>query len=130
MHQQLANAKKAYCIDTALASANSLSFSKDLGRMLENAVFIELRRNYNDISYYRNEKNECNFLIKEKGNITRAIQVCSTLTPDNLEREVRGIKAAMEETKCDKGIIITLDQEDELNGIPLVPAWKWMNLPS
>jgi uncharacterized protein len=126
IHQQLANPKKAYCVDTAMASANSLSFSKDMGRMLENAVFIELRRSFSDISYYKNPKTECDFLIKDKDEITLAIQVCLKITTDNIQREVQGLKDAMAETKCHKGIIITLDQEDELDGVSLIPAWKWM----
>ncbi len=126
IHKQLANAKKAYCIDTAMASANSLSFSKDTGRMLENSVFVELRRKYNDISYYKNGKTECDFLIKENGEIILAIQVCAKITPDNMHREIQGLQAAMNETRCTKGMIITLDQKDELEGIPLIPAWKWM----
>src|SRR3989304_7565390 len=126
MHQQLANPKKAYCIDTAMASANSLSFGKDKGRMPENAVFIELRRQFNDICYYNNGRSECDFLVKEAGEVIQAVQVCLKINPDNIVREIKGIKEAMEETKCTKGTIITLDQEDILDGIPLVPAWKWM----
>ena len=127
IHQQLANPKKAYCVDTAMGKANSLSLSKDSGRMLENTVFVHLRRNYNDICYYRSDKSECDFLIKENGAFSLAVQVCQKINEDNIIRELQGIKNAMEETKCNKGIILTLDQEDELDGIPLIPAWKWIS---
>lgn len=32
----------------------------------------------------------------------------------------------MDTSKTDNGIIITYDQEDELDGIKLIPAWKWL----
>jgi predicted AAA+ superfamily ATPase len=126
IHQQQANPKKAYAIDTALAKANSLSFNKDSGRMLENAVFIHLRRNYSDICFFRNEKAECDFLIKLNEEIIQVIQVCFNVNEDNIKRELSGLKEAMVATKCSNGIIITLDQDDELDGISLIPAWKWM----
>ncbi len=126
IHQQQANPKKAYAIDTAMAKANSLLFSKDTGRMLENAVFIQLRRKNSDICYFRNEKAECDFLIKFNEEITQVVQVCQEITEDNIRREISGVKEAMMATKCNDGIILTLDQEDQLDGIPLIPAWKWM----
>jgi len=49
IRKQLANPKKAFCVDPALASANSLSFSKDLGRKLENYVYLHLRRSFQEI---------------------------------------------------------------------------------
>lgn len=68
----------------------------------------------------------CDFLIKEKDEIILAVQACAKLTPDNLKREVQGLKAAMQETKCANGIILTLDQKDETEKIQIVPAWEWM----
>lgn len=126
IHKQQANPKKAYCIDTAMAAANSLWFSKDMGRMLENTVFLALRRKYQDICYFNDGKNECDFLIKEKDEIILAVQVCAKLTPDNLKREVMGLKAAMQESKCSNGIILTLDQKDETENIQIIPAWEWI----
>jgi predicted AAA+ superfamily ATPase len=126
IHKQQANPKKAYCIDTAMAAANSLSFSQNTDRLLENAVFLALRRKFQEIYYFNDGRHECDFLIKEKEEIILAVQVCAKLTPDNLTREVLGLKAAMQETKCSNGIILTIDQKDETENIPIVPAWEWM----
>ncbi|HCX74118.1 MAG TPA: hypothetical protein DHU93_00410, partial [Algoriphagus sp.] len=38
------NPKKVYCIDPGFARANSLSFSKDQGRLLENLVYLIFRK--------------------------------------------------------------------------------------
>ena len=45
---------------------------------------------------------------------------------DNMAREVNGLKEAMTETGAPEGIIITNNQEDNLDGIDLISAWKWM----
>jgi hypothetical protein len=123
--RQIVLPKKAYAIDSGLIKANSLSFSEDLGRVLENAVFIHLRKKYSKISYFRDDS-ECDFLVKEKDKITKAIQVCYRLTEENQDREISGLKEAMEKTGCKEGIILTLDQEEETSGVNIIPVWKWM----
>ena len=126
IRKQQANAKKVYCIDTGLARTNSLSFSEDQGRMLENAVFLHLRISGMEISYYNDNKTECDFLVKVNGRIDAAYQVCWHLHEDNTKRELAGIKNALETTGCKNGAIITFNQEDKLDGIRLIPAWKWL----
>ncbi|MEW6295105.1 MAG: ATP-binding protein [Candidatus Diapherotrites archaeon] len=129
LKKQLVSAKKVYSIDNGLSTVNSASFSADNGRMLENLVFIQLRKKYNDIFYFK-EKNECNFLVKEKEKITKAIQVCFKVDEDNKEREINGIMEAMEKFKLKEGLILAYDQEDELRienkKITVKPAWKWL----
>ncbi|HPS84865.1 MAG TPA: DUF4143 domain-containing protein, partial [Bacteroidales bacterium] len=124
--KQMANPKKAYSVDTGMARASSLSFSEDAGRMLENAVYIKLRRSGNNIFYFRDSRSECDFIVKENERVVAAIQVCSELNDDNLKREITGLKTAMEITKAKKGYIVSFDQEDEFDGIRVIPAWKWL----
>jgi len=124
--QQLNNPKKVYAVDTALARANSLSFSEDNGRMLENAVYLHLRRMEQEVFYFKSEKSECDFLVKKNEKIISAIQVCWNLSEDNLKREIDGINKAKSETGAKSGIIITFDQEDTFGNIKVIPAWKWM----
>ncbi len=125
--QQQINPRKVYSVDTGMARANSLSFSEDYGRMLENAVFICLRQTSQDIMYFKDKNTECDFLIKKNEKIVSAIQVCSHLTEENIARELNGIRAAMVATKLKSGIIVTLDQEDDFGEIKVMPAWKWMS---
>ena len=122
--RQLVNPKKIYGIDNGLITANSVTFSPDQGRMLENAVFLQLRR-YNSEIFYFKENKECDFLIKEKNQIKEAIQVCWEVNSDNKEREVAGLKEAMDKFNLSKGKIITFNQEDRLWEISLIPFWKW-----
>ncbi len=130
IRKQVANPKKPYCIDTAMAAANSISFSKDLGRRLENLVYLHLRRSFQSIYYFRSKNSECDFLIKWNEEVIGLVQVCWDLNPDSLDREVAGIKNAMKETGLDSGVLITWDQEDLIEGIPVVPAWKWFLEPA
>lgn len=126
IRKQIANPKKVYCIDPAFAQGNSLSFSKDLGRRLENFVYIQLRRSFKTIYYYRSQTSECDFLVKDKEAVILAIQVCWEVTSENIEREIRGIKAAMEETGAVEGKIITHNQKDRIGGFDLIPIWQWL----
>ena len=95
-----------------------------MGRILENLVFLQLLRNGNEVYYFRNSA-ECDFLVKHQNKIARAIQVCYQLTEENAPREILGLKQAMETTKAKSGIILTQNQEDNVDGIPVLPAWKW-----
>ena len=55
--------------------------------MLENTVFIGLRKEFKDIFYFQG-RNECDFLVKEKDKITHAIQVCLDFNEENKDREI------------------------------------------
>lgn len=128
--QRIVNQRKVYCVDTGLAGVNSLSLSRDLGRKLENLVFLHLRRYYKTIYYYA-EKHECDFIVVSKEEPVLAIQVCYKLTRDNLDRELKGIESAMIDLNIREGLIVTFDQEDsfELNNqqIKAIPAWKYLS---
>ncbi|OYT32687.1 AAA family ATPase [Candidatus Woesearchaeota archaeon ex4484_78] len=119
------NPKKTYAIDTGLVKANTASFSSDDGRLLENAVFLHLRRKYKEIFYFK-EKKECDFVIKEKNKITQAIQVCYELTEENKQREIEGLQEAMKKFNLKKGTIITMNQKDKINNIEIKPMLEFL----
>ncbi|MCW6159193.1 MAG: ATP-binding protein [Thermoplasmatales archaeon] len=129
LRKQLINEKKVYSIDNGLSVANSVSFTSDKGRMLENAVFVGLRRSHKDIYYFKG-RGECDFLVKEGGSIRMTIQVTYEMNEDNKRRELDGLLEAMSKFGLDEGLIITSNQEDEINiqgkKILVKPAWKWM----
>lgn len=124
--KQLVNPRKSYSIDPGLARANSISFSSDSGRRLENFLYNKLRRQNKDIYYYRTSGAECDFLVKNNEQIRLAVQSCWEVNDENMKREINGIKNALAETGAEEGYIITHNQEDKLEGIKLIPAWKWM----
>jgi len=127
--QQQVRPKKVYSIDTGFSANNSVSFSKDYGRMLENVVFLNLRRKNKEIYFFK-EKNECDFVIKEKNQIKQCVQVCFVLNEENKIREVNGLLEALKIFKLKEGLILTNDQMDEINiedkKILVKPVWKWL----
>ncbi len=127
--KQQVNPKKVYAVDNGLSRNNSASFSKDTGKMLENIVFLGLRRKFRDIFYFK-EKNECDFVLKEKDKVTDAIQVCSDFNEENKGREINGLLAALKVFGLKDGLILTYNQDYEFTvdgkGIIVKPVWKWL----
>lgn len=127
--KQTVNPKKIYAADPGIIQANTLSFSDDLGRILENLVCIHLLRKKCKV-YYFHEKNECDFIATRQGKIIKAIQVCYSLNDDNLKREINGLSEAMDFFKQKEGLILTFSTEDvyEINKRKIIvkPVWKWM----
>jgi len=126
LKKQQISFKKIYSVDTGLSGANSASFSKDRGRIFENSVFLHLRRKYREVFYFQDEGRECDFVIRERGTITHAVQVCYHITEENKDRELAGLHTAMQKLHLKEGLLVTVDQEDNRDGISIVPAWKWM----
>jgi predicted AAA+ superfamily ATPase len=122
------NPRKIYTIDTGFAQANSLSFTEDKGRLFENMVYLKLRKSGKELFYFR-EKGECDFVVKEKNKITELVQACYVLTTDNLQRELNGVKEAMDFFDLNEGIIVTLKQTDlfilEGKKVHVVAAMNW-----
>ncbi|MDE0559917.1 ATP-binding protein [Algoriphagus sp. NF] len=108
------NPKKVYCIDTGFARANSLSFSKDQGRLLENLVYLIFRKTTYQLFYYR-EKKECDFVVFEEKTCKWAVQVSEKIHSENKNREIEGLFEAMSFFDLKEGFILTLDQEDSLS---------------
>lgn len=122
--------KKIYSIDIGLNNATEFRFSDDIGKSLENAVFLELKRKEFDIYYYRTSKSECDFLVFDKNTISDVIQVTFDMSDENTKsREIKGLIEACKNFDLKSGIIITFDNEDELieNGIKIkiIPFYKW-----
>ncbi|HEX7583529.1 MAG TPA: ATP-binding protein [Prolixibacteraceae bacterium] len=125
------NPRKVYAIDNGMVNANSLSFSKDTGRLLENAVFLHLRRIYSSIFYFR-EKGECDFVVFKNDQSVILLQVCLEVHGENKDREINGLVEALEFFKLSEGTIVTLNQTDTLvvnsKKINLIPGNIFMTL--
>ncbi len=125
---QLVNPKKIYCIDNGFIKTNSISFSADKGKLLENMVFMHLRRTTDDI-YYFAEKNECDFVVFHQKKLKGLYQVCWQLDQENMEREIAGISEAMDFFGMEQGYIITFNQSDEFRlehkTIVAQPFFEW-----
>ena len=125
---QSVNPRKIYCIDNGLARINSVSFTEDRGRLLENMVFLCLRRQTKEIFYFQ-EDHECDFVVFKQKKLIGLYQVSLRLDQGNMEREVSGLMEAMKFFNVDKGSIITMNQSDKFDKegkmIEVVPYNAW-----
>lgn len=130
---QARNPKKVYVMDLGIYSELSVSTSDNLGRRFENLVFLELRRRYQKLFYYKNQ-GECDFITMEKGQLKEAIQICLHISEENFDRELSGVLEAMEDLKISSGYIITMNQSDiiEKNGLKvmMIPAHEFLSKTS
>jgi len=77
-------------------------------------VFLHLRRKHKAIYYFAG-KGECDFIIAEKGKVTQAVQVCYHLTPDNMDRELNGLKEALDFFHLKNGVLVSFLQKDSFD---------------
>lgn len=127
--QQIA-AKKLYAIDTGLVQSVGFSFSKNKGKLMENVVFLQLRRKHQDVFYYKTaEDYEVDFFVPKEGAL---IQVAQQLDiPETKERELRAVVAAAKEQKKAKSLIIVTESEKsnfEREGLQIqaIPLYEWL----
>lgn len=130
LKKQLQNAKKGYLIDLGLLRTLAFHHTEDNGRLLENLVFLELKRREKEI-YYHNQKKECDFVIKEKLEIVEAIQVSWSIEAEpTYNRELAGLLDAIHSYGLKEGLILTESMEKEIKvqgvRISVKPVWKWM----
>jgi len=127
---------KPYIVDNGFISARAFELSRNLGRLLENLVFVELmRRGFsspNTLFYYhtRNDK-EIDFVCREVHQVKQLIQVSYDVSNHKtLKREIMALIEAAGELQCKNLLLITWDDEreiDENNYTILVkPVWKWL----
>ena len=131
--------RKAYICDSGISTI--FRFSEDIGKLMENAVFLELKRKQNEnplleIYYYRDyQQREVDFVLKRGLAVEQLIQV--TYASDRAgigKREAEALLKVSSEFKCKNLTIITWDYEGELaltvenkhKQINCIPLWKWL----
>lgn len=133
MIKEASRLPKYYFIDNGMRNAVVLPQSDDEGKLLENMVFLHLRRHL-DPSYkisYFSEGAECDFVVQREERIEVLVQVCYSMSdPDTRQREMRGLLVASQLTGCRNCMIITLDEESQVSvgdiEVNITPAWKWL----
>jgi len=109
-----------HVVDNGFVQSTAFNLSENLGRLLENQVFVELlRRGYipgQTLFYYRtrNDK-EIDFVTRKGTKVEQLIQVCYDMTSEKTrKRELDALVEASEELHCDNLLVITNDQQGEL----------------
>jgi predicted AAA+ superfamily ATPase len=108
----------------------TLRHSTDYGPLLENMVFMHLRRKGREIEYIQTKDGyETDFFSRDKINgKIQLIQVCWDLSDSQtFHRELRGLKSAMAQFDINTGTIVTWDDETTIDdSIDVIPIWKWL----
>lgn len=126
------NPKKVYCIDHAFVGSINSGILVNSGHLLENLVFIALRRGTPDIHYYKTKSGrEVDFIIGRAGFPRRLVQVCESMTsPRTRDREVSALSEAMSELGLGHATIVTRSEEERIQlpegSIDVLPAWRFL----
>ncbi|GAB6194451.1 ATP-binding protein [Desulfocastanea catecholica] len=126
------NPKKIYCIDHALVTSISSGILVNSGHLLENLVFIALRRVTPDIFYYKTKTGrEVDFIAGRQGHSRMLVQVCTSMAdPQTRKRETTALTEAMAELNLTQGIIVTRGEEEKIQNesgkIDVIPAWRFL----
>lgn len=127
--QQIAS-KKLYCIDTGLTRSVGFAFSGNTSKLMENIVFLHLRRKYQDVYYYKTVQGyEVDFFVPRENLFVQVSQHFDS--PEVQERELRAIIKAKQEQKKAKTFIIVTESEKALikrQGlkIQIIPLYEWL----
>ncbi len=126
------NPKKIYCIDHALVNSVSSGILINSGHLLENMIFIALRRCSPSVFYYKTGNGkEVDFIVQHKDRTRQLVQVCESLAdPATRKREISALEEAMEELKLTASFLVTLNETDRIEThsgtIEVLPAWKFL----
>lgn len=132
LKSQFKQNKKTYAIDTGLRNEVSFRFTSDIGKLAENAVFLELKRRSYEIYYWKSKDGfEVDFVVKNGQGVQTLIQVSWDVKNKKTRlREERSLCHACKEFGLSDGMILTEDVENiiETDGLMIryYPLWKWL----
>ena len=123
------NPDKYYLIDSGLIRAMCVKNDAERGWMLENIVYMALRRGGGKISYIANaDGTEVDFHVRDRSTHgERLVQVSYAMSEAaTFNRETNAIKFARQKKGIHDCTIVTWDDEGEIDGIRIMPVWKWL----
>ncbi len=126
---------KIYFSDEGLIINSLTGFEENIGKLMENLVFLELKRSedkgeVSNLYYWRNyQGEEVDFVVS--GETAQLIQVTYASAKENVKkREIIALLKASKDLSCKNLLVITWDYEDEekIEGkkIKFIPLWKWL----
>lgn len=124
------NPDKYYLVDTGLIRSMCVKNDAERGWLLENLVFMALRRGMNKVEYVVNpDGTEVDFhIVNMVTKEVRLVQVAWTVQDkETFARETAALELARRNLRIDDCTIVTWDDEGVLGGgAKVVPVWKWL----
>jgi predicted AAA+ superfamily ATPase len=124
--QYLATQEKYYLVDLGLRNALlGKKLSADAGHLLENVIYLELKRRDYQVWIGKIDNLEVDFICRDKNGYTKYIQVSQTVqNPDTLARELAPFDKIPDHNER---LLITMDYENgDRNGVKQINAIDWL----
>lgn len=124
--QHLATLEKYYLVDLGFRNALlGKELLSDTGHLLENIVFLELKRRYNQVWIGKIYNLEIDFVVRSNEGFTQYIQVAQTVRhPATLERELAPFDSISDHHEK---LLITMDYDTgSYNGIKKINLIDWL----
>lgn len=131
LKKQQRSSKKIYAIDTGQVNAVAFKFSSNKGRLLENLIFMELKRLGLKLFYYNTKKAyEVDFVV-QRDTDSALVQVCWDLSSeDTYRREIRALEQGIQELGCSRGLLISMEtvgREVQIEGLCIISAYQFLS---
>lgn len=134
--ERIRSPRKVYAVDNGFINAKAIQHSKDMGKLMENLVFIELVKRGNkpnrELFYYktRNDR-EIDFVLMKGHVVTELVQVCfESINQDIEQREIKALVEASGELGIKNATVITWDEKREVKKddltISFMPLHEWL----
>ena len=124
------NPAKYYLNDVGIVRAMRIKHALDQGPLLENLVYLQLRRQGFQLEYVNtSDGSEVDFIaFHPMRNDYKLVQVCFDLNNQaTFDREVSALRDASRALDVKDSLIVTWDSEAVLpGGVRMVPAWKFL----
>lgn len=119
--------EKYYVVDLGFRHLLLPDHQEDMGHLLENLVYLELRRRYAQVYIGHIDSYEVDFVaVTAEGDYAYYQVSQSTLSPDTLERELRPLQAIPDQYPK---YLLTMDEfqpSANYNGIQKLPLLDWL----
>ena len=127
--EQIKTPRKMYAADLGMRNAVAFRFSRDIGRLAENFVFLELQRLGYEIFYFE-KKQEVDFYARRASENPKLINVAWDMSdPSTKQREITGLKNAMAAFPLGDALLLTERLEEKIETpegkISIKPLWLW-----
>lgn len=124
------NPDKYYLNDIGIVRAMRIKHALDQGPLLENLVYLQLRRQGFKVEYViTSDGSEVDFIaFHPMQNDYKLVQVCFDMSDrKTFDREVTALRDAADALDVKDRFVVTWDDEDSLPGnIQVVPIWKFL----
>ncbi|NQU18683.1 ATP-binding protein [bacterium] len=130
LKNQMQAQRKVYLVDNGIHNSVAFKFSEDRGKLLENAVYRQLKGLSAEVYYY-SEKKEVDFVCKEGLKVKELYNVCYSIeNKETLLRETESLIEGMKYFKLKEAKIIVAEGKkrqimEQGRVISIVPFYEW-----